>query len=120
MVPGSNLLRLASRLISLTTVQWYHATGRTKGATGLFVTNFAAPLLVKGSFQPVPRNLLQMMGLDFNKEYVSFYTDQTFQDVARDTPPDEFILGSARYSVLSNTDWTPIDGWRNSLAVKIS
>lgn len=120
MVPGSNLLNMALRIIAKQTVQWSHATSRVNNSIGLLEVTYATPVAVVGSFQPVPRNLFEKLGLDFNKEYVSYFTSHTFQDVARDVGPDQFVFAGDTWECMSNTDWTNVDGWLQSLAVKIS
>ena len=120
MIPGSNLLRQALRVIGRQPAQWYYVTGRTNNAIGLLVTTFADPVTVYGSFQPIPRILFQQMGLDLNKDYVTFYVLNLVQDIARDKAPDEFVFMGSRYRVMSASDWNLVDGWNNPLAVRIS
>lgn len=120
MIPGSNLLRLAIGVIGAQTVMWSHATGRTNNIIGLLVTTYADPVAVTGSFQPVPRALIETLGLDFNKEYVTFFTTTSFQDIGRDDAPDKFVFDGSTYQVLNNTEWMAVDGWNSSIAVKIT
>jgi hypothetical protein len=120
MIPGSNLLNKALGVIGRTAVQWYSSTGRTVNGIGLQVTTFAAPITVYGSFQPVPRSAFLQLGLDFAKEYVTFYTTQAATDIERDKAPDEFVLNTHRYRCLTKTDWKQIDGWNSPIAVRLT
>jgi hypothetical protein len=119
MIPGSNLLKLAGTVISLQSVTWYKFTGSVLNDIGLQVSQFAAGKTVKGSFQPVARSQFQALGLEFNKDYVSFYTSASFEDITRDIAGDQFVFAGDRYQVLSNTEWKSVDGWNNSIAVKL-
>lgn len=120
MIPGSNLLKQALRVIGRQTAQWYSPSGRVLNGIGLYVTTFADPVPVYGSFQPIPRNLFEQMGLEFDKDYVTFYVVNLVQDVARDKAPDEFVFAGNRYRVMTASDWNLVDGWNNPIAVKIS
>lgn len=111
---------MALRVIRPQTVMWSHAINRTVNSIGLFEVTYANPVAVIGSFQPVPRNLFEKLGLDFNKEYVSYFTSTRFQDVERDVGPDQFVFAGDTYECMNNTDWTNVDGWLQSLAVKIT
>lgn len=119
MVPGSNLLNRALRLIGAQAVQYSVFTGRSINSIGLMVPSFAAPVAVVGSVQPVPRNIVQELGLDWQKNYVTFYTSHFVNDVARDQTGDHFAFNGKTWQVLSKTDWTPIDGWSNPMCIEI-
>lgn len=120
MVPGSNLLNRAARLIGLQTVQYEVFTGSSTNEIGLIVPTFAAPVPVLGSVQPIARTIIQAIGLDWQKNYVTLYTSHFVNDVARDQTGDQFTFAGKTFQVLSKTDWTPIDGWTNPVCVQIS
>jgi hypothetical protein len=118
MIPG-NLLNRAMGLCGSTTIQWYSATGTTINDIGLRVTTFALPVSVIASVQPVPRSLVQFLGLDAQKEYVNVYASTKMDDLARDRSGDQFVFGDYRYQIMSNTEWFRVNGWNGTLAVKI-
>jgi len=119
-IPGSNLVNLALSVIGGQTVSYYKFTGRTTNTRGLYVPEFADPIDVVGSFQPDPRELVQLMGLDANKTYAAFYTSRTdVLDVGRDRTGDEFTYAGRKYRVLGTTPWEAVDGWAGVMAVDI-
>lgn len=113
-----NLLNKALRLIPSQSVQWYQFVSSTTGGNGLDVSTFAVPVTVTGSFQPVPRNMYEQLGLELNKDYCNFFTSAAFGDLTRDIAGDEFVFAGDRYKVMSNTEWQPVNGWQSSMAVK--
>lgn len=117
---GGNLLNLAMTVIPKQTVLYSKFTGKVTNSIGLDVNSFAAAANVTGSFQPVPRDKLQNMGLDYNKTYCRFYTSTAFADLERDGAGDRFIFGGRTYQVMSNVEWINVDGWNSSLAVAIA
>jgi hypothetical protein len=68
MIPGDNILDMALSVIQPQTLQ-YIQIDRVKNNAGLWVDIPADPVTITGSFQPVPRNLYQQYGLNFNQEY---------------------------------------------------
>lgn len=118
-VPGSNVLRKAMRVLGNNTFTWYQFTGTSTNDIGLDVNTFAYGQQVKGSVQPVPRSSLQTLGLDFNKEYINVFSQPPVQDLARDRAGDQIQFNGFRYQVMSDTQWSGIDGWQQSLCVKL-
>jgi hypothetical protein len=120
-VPGNNLLATALTIIAPYTLQYYQANGRALNDLGEYVTTYAAPVNVKGSFQPVPRNVYDLYGLDWQKSYFVFYTQSNMIDVQRDKTPDKLVNGSQTYVCESNTaDWFQIDRWKSLLCVLVN
>lgn len=119
MIPGSNLLNSALRVIASQSINYYQFTGRGLNDIGQNVAQYAAAQIIRGSFQPVPRNLYQNLGLDFNNIYVNFYVSKNILDVQRDVSGDQISYCGKRYQVLSATDWSGIDGWTGVLCVQI-
>jgi hypothetical protein len=118
-VPGSNILDQALTVISAQTIIYYAFVGNTINSVGQDVTQYAAPVTLLGSFQPVPRSLYQQYGLDFTKDYYTFYTSNDVLDVNRDSSGDQIVFEGQRYQVESNNDWFAIDGWKGCLVIRI-
>lgn len=118
-VPGSNLLRMAMGVIGAQEVQWSRFLNKTTNAAGIDVPTFAAPVTVYGSFQAVDQNLLQNLGLDWTKNYATFYASEDFGDVNRDKTGDRLVYGGTTYGVLSKTPWFLQDGWNRVFCVEI-
>ena len=119
MIPGSNLLNLALTVIARQSVTYYKMIGRALNNVGQDVTTYEPPVVVTGSFQPVPRKLYQQYGLDLQKNYYTFYVSANFLDVARDVSGDQIAFNGIRFQCESNNDWYAIDGWKGVLCVEI-
>lgn len=119
MIPGSNLLNTALKVIARQLVTYHKYKQTVQNEAGLDVSVYQFPVNITGSWQPVPRRLYQNLGLDFNNYYVNFFTSANVQDVQRDTPGDQVTYCGDRYQVISATPWTQIDGWTDVLCCKI-
>ncbi len=118
-VPGSNLLKKAFRLIAAQTIIYKAFVSRTANGIGLWNATYAMPVCTKGSVQPVPRQLMELLGLDLQKHYVYIYVSQSVVDIRRDVTSDQFLFGGATYQALSITRWVQIDGWNSVLCVEV-
>lgn len=119
MIPGSNLLNMAFSIIARQAITYYKATGRTLNDVGQDVTTYAPGIVVLGSFQPVPRRLYEIYGLDLQKDYFTFYASKNIIDVTRDVSGDQLAFNGDRFQCESNNDWFAIDGWKGVLCVRI-
>ncbi len=119
MIPGSNLLNMAFQLIAKQTVTYYAFLGRVENDVGQDVTEYAAPAILRGSFQPVPRALYELYGLDLQKTYYTFYVSYDLLDIDRDVSGDQIAFGSRRFQCVSDVDWFEVDGWKAVLCVYI-
>ena len=117
-VPGSNLMNMASRVISQTTVSYRAFAGRVKNENYIEVATYAPPVNIKGSLQPVARELYEKMNLDLQKTYYNFFCPNNMLDLQRDVSGDLFDYGGFTYQVESLTPWFDIDGWVQALAVR--
>ena len=118
--PGSNLLKQALTVIAPQSILYYAQNGRTLNSVGQWVTTYALPALVLGSFQPVPKNLYEVYGLDLQKTYATFYTLSDVIDIHRDTSNDQIVYNSQTYQCESNNDWFAQDGWKGVLCCLIT
>jgi hypothetical protein len=119
MIPGQNLLNMAFRIIAQQSVIYYHYLGRTQNSVGQDIAQYSAGRVISGSFQPVPRVLYQNLGLDFQKDYWTFYVSYNVNDVGRSVAGDQIAFNGQRYQCESNNDWYYVDGWKGSLFVHI-
>lgn len=118
-VPGSNLLNQALRLIAKQTFIYKAFSSRTANSIGMWVTTYAKPVSVKGSVQPISRVLMQVLGLDMQKNYVNIFIPQKVVDIERDVTSDQFVFNSRTYQVISITPWHLIDGWNQALCIEV-
>lgn len=117
--PGSNLYAKAVRLIAQQTVAYLAFVSRATQPNGIYLSTYASPVMIRTSFQPVQRALMQLLGLDMNKSYANIFVPQTVIDIARDVTSDQFQFNGATYQALSITPWFAIDGWNQVLVVLV-
>lgn len=119
MIPGMNLLAVAMGAIASETVTWHQYTGRTKNALGQWVTTYAAPQQIDGSWQAVQRDQYAQLGLDMAKSYFNLFTPHGVAGVADGRAPDQIDHAGRRYSVHGVVPWSGIDGWNHAVCVDI-
>ena len=119
MIPGSNILNMALSVIAKTSFNYYAFSSRFKQPNGVYLPTYAPPVALQGSVQPVPRELYQEYGLDFNKYYQNVFVSQNVVDVARDVSGDMVQIQGQMYQCESITPWYGIDGWVQILVVKV-
>lgn len=120
MIPGSNILSQALQIIASQQVIYKKNNGRTVNQIGQYVSSYDGDQLITGSFQPVPRSLYHQYGLDFNKDYFTFYTDTNVKDILRDSSGDMIQFNGEIFQVESANDWFAIDSWVGVLCVRIN
>lgn len=118
-IPGQNLLNMALTVIARQGVTYYLSEGRTVNAIGQDITIYGPPRAVVGSFQPVPRKLYQIYGLDLQKDYFTLYSSNNILDVDRDISGDQIAFNGQRFQCESDNDWFAMDGWKGVLCVHI-
>jgi hypothetical protein len=118
-IPGQNLLNMALSIIARQSLNYYRFSGRTLNSIGQDVTIYDTPVILVGSWQPVPRQLYQAYGLDLQKDYFTFYSSNNILDVTRDVSGDQIAFNGQRYQCESNNDWFQLDGWKGVLCVHI-
>lgn len=119
MIPGINILNLALSVIGRQFFDYYAYVSRTPNENGIDVTNYALPLNMSGSAQPVPRHLYAEYGLDWQKNYWTFYVSIDVIDVNRDVSGDQFFFNGKVFQCESITPWFQIDGWTAVLCIEV-
>lgn len=117
-VPGSNLLKIANRLIRFQSVQYMKAKARTLNDARQWVPEFEAAFPLKCSVQAVDRNSYGAMGLDFNAQYVNIFASLNLIDLERDSSGDRFIYNGWVYQMSKGQNWHSQDGWATCLATR--
>ena len=118
--PVINIRKMITTVIGDQPVQYFVNQGRLTNAAGLDIPQFAAPVTLKGSIQPIPRQKYEYLGLDFAKNYVNFYTNGCVKDLQRNIVGDQFVYAGKRYQCETKTAWETVDSWCVVLAVEIS
>ncbi len=120
MILGGNILNLALSIIGNQSFQYKAFLARTPNEIGLDVSTYATPVTLNGNVQPVPRQLYQQYGLDFQRNYFTFFVSKNILDVDRDVSGDQIISGGVTFQVISKTDWYAANGWDSFLAVQVT
>ena len=121
MIPGQNLLKQAMRLIGRQTVVWRRNIGRATSATGRDTPQYAEPVTVdEGSVQPVAAKRYAEMGLDWHKDYVTWYVPADVAGVERGLSGDLIEWNGAAWQCQEETPWFGQDGWKEALCVRVS
>lgn len=118
-VPGMNLLSLALTVIAPQTVILYKALPRQQNDRGDWVSPYEQGFPVEGSWQPVDRAKYESLGLDMEKSYFMFYTQEPIRAIEPDASPDLCERDGRKYSTTGGTNWQTIDGWQSALFVDI-
>ena len=119
MIPGVNLLNIAFGAIASQSLTWRQYAGRSENALGQFVTTYAEPVTIRGSWQPVQRDQYAEMGLDESKSYFNLYTAHQLRGVEEGRAPDLIDYAGRRYSVHGVTPWAGLDGWNHAVCVEL-
>lgn len=117
--PGSNILQMALSVIASQQIVYLAYVSRSVNSIGLYEDVYASPVTVFGSIQPVPRTLMQTLGLDLQKQYVNIFVPQDVVDIARDITSDKFQFSGKTYKGISLTAWHSVDGWSEILAIEV-
>lgn len=118
-IPGQDILRMASQLIAFQTLTYYKFAGRSLNSVGQDITTYEVGVPIRGSFQPVPRKLYPILGLDLQKKYYNFYSSTNMEDINRDVSGDQFGFQGQRFQSISDTDWFAQDQWKGLLMIHI-
>ena len=119
MIPGSNILGAALRVIQPQTLQLRAFLTRSENAAGDTVPVFAAPVSFHGSMQPVSKDLYQQLGLNFAKNYSTLYVFGDVRPLARDRDGDIILFDGKTWQCESDRDWSGVAEYRKVLCVEV-
>ena len=117
--PGSNILKTALRTIASQQIQYLAFQSRYNNSIGMLVPVYAPAITLRGSIQPVPRSIMERLGLDFQKHYQNIFVPNNIVDVRRDVTSDQFQFQGMTFQALSLTRWIGVDGWNECLVVEV-
>lgn len=118
LVPGSNLLSMALRVIAPQGVQWRAWVSETRLANGNLSNVYATAVAIEGSLQPVSLTLVQTLGLDLSQSYMMLYTSAAVKALQRDRAADIVSYGGSWYQIENQIDWHTQDGWSAYLCIR--
>lgn len=117
MIPGINLLAIATQAIGTDTVMWSRFVSRERNALGNWVSTYDDPVAIRGSVQPVEARDYKELGLDMSRRYVTLFTSHDVQHVKRESSPDKFEWDGGLWEAQGGDDWHRQDGWREVILV---
>lgn len=121
-IPGGvNLLALANRAIGFSSCVHKRWRGNAEDDAGIVDPQYYPDEPIKASIQPVPRTMIELLGLDVQKDYVTIYTtaDVTVRDTERNVSGDLVLFDGNTYQAESNTKWVAQNGWRGTVFVSL-
>ena len=119
LVPGSNLLSLALRVIAPQSLMHKAFVSRTENAAGDTVSTYAEPVAIQGSMQAMNMATYQELGLNIAKNYSTLYTTTNVKPTSRDREGDLVTYGGKTWQCESDMHWQVQDGWCMLLCVEI-
>ena len=114
-----NILSSTQTVIGTQDYQVKKSLGRTRNDAGFFATEFARPLEMKGSVQPVNSKQYKDMGLDFKKAYIKIYDTELIKTLNRNKNADQIIYDGFLWHVAEDTNWFLSGGWNYVLCVRL-
>lgn len=115
-----NLMHLAMGVTGSQRVEWSAFKKRYTNGVGHKVNTYAqTPTPIRGSVQPVPTRMYQVLGLDAEKRYVTLYTPAGVVGARRDGTGDRIAYKGLAYVAESSTDWQLQAGWAAVLCVEV-
>lgn len=117
MIPGINLLSIATSVIGTQQVEWLKYSARVQNELGQWITSYIAQA-IRGSWQPVEISKYEQWGLDLSRTYFHLYTSNPVMCVDRDRSPDIIRWNGRLYTAEKvPADWIEQDGWRSIICV---
>lgn len=113
-----NLFKMATSVIPPETIQYEHFIGCVVNDIGIAVPTYAEPIQIKASVQAVGDDFYKDLGLDFQKEYYTVYSNQRMYGVNEQEQPDRLTFHGKTFTVHKNTHWEEYNGWGSVVVVK--
>lgn len=115
----NNLYSQATKIIPKQSAQLLKWLSRVDNGRGQYIDTYDSPVTFTGSFQSIPRELFDKMGLDYKKKYFMVYTDTKISGLDRDRSGDRVIYQGSTFKAEKEGGWKPVDGWSGVMLVEI-
>lgn len=86
---------------------------------GRDVPEFAEPLTLTGSIQPVSNKMYEQFGLDLNKNYKIVFSSALIQSIAEKIQPDRIVYDNRTFEIVENKNWYETNGYTKVLMVEL-
>lgn len=112
MIPGVNLLHVAMGMLGNQTVQYMRYLGEETLVNGVRVQKYDEGVTItEGSVQPIPRSNYRENGLNFSREYVTWWVSREVLGLDRNFSGDKISWNGKVWIVDSDISWFEQDGW---------
>jgi hypothetical protein len=119
-VLGGHILKRAMATVGSERPQWFKFLSKTENAAGYDVATYADPVYITAQPQAISRAQIQYNGLDFEKNYMMFYTEAPVNDLMRDGEADRICYKGQMFEVVANTAWKKPQGFVGVMAVQVA
>jgi len=114
-----NLLNQALTVIPSQSGTLFKFDSRVINRVGQYITTFATGIPVNGSFQAIPREILEEMGLDTKSVHYMLYTSDDVSGLFRGGRGDQIEYEGFRLQAKKEGGWKPVDGWSGIMLVEV-
>lgn len=112
MIPGINLLNVAMGMLGSQSVEYAQYMGTTTLENGVKIESYADPITIDDcSVQPIPKSNYRENGLNFSREYVTWWVSRDVLGLDRDFGGDKITWNGKTWIVDSDVSWFEQDGW---------
>lgn len=112
MIPGINLLNVAMSMLGSQTVEYSRFLGNTTLPNGIKAPSYGEYETVEDcSVQPIPKSNYREKGLNFSREYVTWWVARDVLGLDRDFSGDKIQWNGKTWIVDSDVSWFEQDGW---------
>lgn len=118
-----NLLPIAMNATSILgcnkTFLFYKYIGTIIDDLGRDKPDFAEPVRITGSVQPVSNKMYEQLGLDLDKNYKIIYSSALINSIAEDIQPDRVVYDNRTFEIVENKNWYETNGYTKILMVEL-
>ena len=118
----SNLLKTAMRIVPTDgTVQYLRYVSDTTDDAGYETQAFADPVPVtQSSVQAVPQSRYEYLGLDYTREYVTWFAPFQVRGLSENYAGDRIKWRGSDWQIDRVTAWSGEDGWTEALCYRMN
>ena len=114
-----NIFNIVRKAIPTYTVDYQTSTGRTVNNIGQYETTYTAPVQINANIQPVNQTLMQTLGLDFQKVYITAHLPLEPKTVHAGESGDILTFNGSSYKIIHIENWYETGGYTLVRAVQL-
>lgn len=74
----------------------------------------------RATIEPMSRNRIEQLGLDFTQNYIAVKAQFTLQDTRRQSAPDRIIWDGKVWFVVTSEEWQRVNGWTSAICQSLT